>query len=159
MNYRFAFLCLLAALLLTARAELRPDLDYFPSRLHATIYRNWDIVPPERLAAVLQTDVATIRRAGEAMGLTPPSPLTPVEVRRNVEMVLRRNWPLLLRPQIEELLGMSAREMEEFLGKEIFLVSLLSGQPEGLTPLKYEEPDAATQARASWFGRDRKSVV
>ena len=156
MNYRFAFLCLLAAQLVTARAELRPDLDYFPSRLHATIYRNWDIVPHEQLAAVLQTDAATIRRAGEAMGLTPPSPLTPVEVRRNVEMVLRRNWPLLLRPQIEALLGMSAREMEEFLGKEIFLVSLLSGQPEGLTPLKYEEPDAATQARAAWFGRQVK---
>jgi hypothetical protein len=68
------------------------------------------------------------------MGLTPPSPLTPVEVRRNVEMVLRRNWPLLLRPQIEALLGMSAREVEEFLGKEIFLVALLAGQPEGLTP-------------------------
>jgi hypothetical protein len=40
MKYRFAFLCLLAPLVVAARAELRPDLDYFPSRLHATIYRN-----------------------------------------------------------------------------------------------------------------------
>lgn len=146
----------LVALAVESHAELRPDLDYFPSRLHAAIFRNWDIVPPERLASVLQTDVATVRRAGAAMGLTPPPPLTPEEIRRNVEIVLRRNWPLLSRSQIEALLGMTAGEVDEFLSKESFLPALLAGQPDGLTPLKYEPPDAATQARIAWFGRQVK---
>ena len=146
----------LAALAAQSHAQLRPDLDYFPSRLDAVIFRNWDIVPHERLASVLQTDVATVRRAGVAMGLTPPAPLTPEEIRRNVEIILRRNWPLLPRSQIEALLGMTAGEVDEFLGKESFLPALLAGQPEGLTPLKYEPPDAATQARLAWFGRQVK---
>lgn len=149
----FFFLITLAA---ESHAELRPDLDYFPSRLHAVIFRNWDIVPHERLASVLQTDVTTIRQAGATMGLKPPAPLTPEEIHRNVEITLRRNWWLLTRPQIEAMLDMSAREVDEFLSKEAFLPALLASQPDDLTPLKYEAPDSATRARLAWFGRHVK---
>src|SRR5438552_870395 len=134
--------------------ESRADLDYFPSRLHAAIFRNWDIVPHARLAAVLGTDTATIRKDGRAIGLTPPANLTPEEIRRNVEMVLRRNWPLFPRNQIEQLLAYSPKELDEFLGKEIFLRALLAGQPAGLTPLNYAAPDERTRARALWFGKN-----
>ena len=113
----------------------RPDLDYFPSRLHAAIFRNWEIVPSERLAKTLGTDEATIRKAGKALGLKPVPALTREEIRRNVEIVLRRNWGLFPRNQIDQLLGMSAQEVDEFLGKEIFLRELLAAQPDGLTPL------------------------
>ena len=129
----------------------RPDLDYFPSRLHAAIFRNWEIVPRQRLAATLSTDEATIRKTGKALGLTPVPALSPEEILRNVEIVLRRNWGLFPRPQIDQLLGMSAQEVDEFLGKEIFLRALLAGQPDGLTPLSYQAPEARTEARVNWF--------
>src|SRR5688500_6797383 len=80
--------------------EFRPDLDYFPSRLHAAVFRNWDIVPRERLARVLATDVSTLETAGNELGLTKTKPLTTEEIHRNIEMVLRRNWPLFPRNQI-----------------------------------------------------------
>lgn len=130
---------------------IRPDLDYFPSRLHATIFRNWDVVPHDRLAATLKTDSATIRKVGKSLGLKPVPSLTAEETRRNVEIVLRRNWGLLPRPQIDQLLGMQAREVDEFLGKEIFLRALLAAQPNGLTPLHYAKPDATTETRVKWF--------
>jgi hypothetical protein len=132
--------------------QLSAELDYFPSRLHAAIYRNWDIVQHDRLAEVIGTDVATLEKAGKELGLKKVKPLTPEEIRRNVEIVLRRNWPLMPRQQIEQLLGFTAAEVNDFLSKEIFLRALLAGQPGGLTPLQFQEPDVETQARIAWFG-------
>ncbi|MGI8965855.1 MAG: hypothetical protein ACR2H1_07165, partial [Limisphaerales bacterium] len=132
--------------------EIRPDLDYFPSPLHAAIFRNWDIVPLERVAAVLGTDLATLRNAGKTLGLSWPKPLSTEEIRRNVEIVLRRNWALLPRSQIEFLLDYSPKELDEFLSKEIFLRALLANPPADLTLLKYEKPNQQTEARVKWFG-------
>ncbi|MEY2427756.1 MAG: hypothetical protein QOJ40_641 [Verrucomicrobiota bacterium] len=150
----FICLCLIASHITAAPdpQDTRADLDYLPSRLYAVIFRNWDIVPITRLASVLGTDPKTISEAGKAMGLKNPPALTPEEIRRNVEMVLRRNWPLLPQAQIEALLGYTSKELTEFLSKEIFLRALLAAQPEGLTELKYTTPDARTSARLKWFG-------
>ena len=51
--------------------ELPPDLDFFPSRLYAAIFRNWDIVPHERLASVLQGDAQAVEAIGKRLGLPP----------------------------------------------------------------------------------------
>ena len=131
--------------------ELRPDLDYFPSRLHAAVFRNWDIVPHGRLAAVLGTNVATIERLGDDLGLRNFLSFETNQSRRNIELVLRRNWALMPRPQIERLLNFSTAEMDDFLSKEIFLRALLSIPPPGLTGLRYEEPSPEVRARAGWF--------
>ncbi|EEF59094.1 hypothetical protein [Pedosphaera parvula] len=144
-------IAVLACIGLHAAEEIRPDLDYFPSRLYATIYRNWDIVPHERLATVLGTDVTTLHKAGKAMGLSIPESLTPEEIRRNVEMVLRRNWTIIPRNQIEALLDFNPQQFDDFLGKEIFLRALLAAPPADLSPIKYAIPDSATKARLQWF--------
>src|SRR5687768_3759524 len=108
-----AGICLGATQLLSE--EIRPDLDYFPSRLHATIFRNWDIVPHERIAKVLETDISTIERTAKELGLSKTKQLSAEEIRRNIEIVLRRNWPLMPRNQIEGLLNFSPAEFDDFL--------------------------------------------
>ena len=113
----------------TKAEEIRADLDYFPSRLHAAVFRNWDIVPHERLATVLDTDVSALESVGRKLGLPKTKPLTPEEIRRNIEIVLRRNWPLFPRSQIEGLLNFSPAEFDDFLSKEIFLRALLAEPP------------------------------
>src|SRR5690242_16810837 len=98
MRHRFSFFhpvkiyfaCCLLFLLFSVRVvaeQIRPDLDYFPSHLHAAIFRNWDIVPHERLAKVLGTKVSTIEKAGKELGLAKTEPLTQEEIRRNVEII------------------------------------------------------------------------
>src|SRR6476659_6098048 len=112
---RISFLTVFVSLGLCARGEsLNPEIDYFPSRLHAVIYRNWDIVSHERLAGTLGTDIKTIKRAGNGLALPPVTPPTAEESRRNVEIILRRNWGILTRPQIEQLLGYTAAQLDEF---------------------------------------------
>lgn len=148
---RFLFLMTLCATVSTRAEEISAELDYFPSRLHAFVYRNWDVVPHERIATVLQTDVATIERTGKELGLAKTKPLTAEENRRNVEIILRRNWPLVPRKQIEDLLGYSAFQVDDYLNKEIFLRALLAGPPPGLTQLKFDNPDEKTKTRVKWF--------
>ncbi|MDB6028640.1 MAG: hypothetical protein JWM68_4863 [Verrucomicrobiales bacterium] len=149
-----AFVLFLASQFITKAETLPPDLEYFPSRVHAAVFRNWDIVPHDRLAEVLSTDKQTIQRLGKEMGLSIPKPLSAEEVRRNVEMVLRRNWAVFPRQQIEQLLGYRPEELNEFIGKEAFLPALLSSQPVGLETVKYKASDAQTKARAQWFAEN-----
>ncbi|PWU17671.1 MAG: hypothetical protein C5B50_10905 [Verrucomicrobia bacterium] len=134
----------------SARAE-PPGVDYFPSSECAMVFRNWDIVPHEQLARVLHCDKHALRSAGERMGLKVPPELSPSEVRRNVEIVLRRNWGLVPRSQIEALLGYTPQAVDEFLGKEIFLRALLAAQPAGLRELQLPSPQPASERRLQWF--------
>ncbi len=144
----FAFV---VSCLIGAAETLPPDLEYFASRLHAAVFRNWDIVPHERLAKVLSTDKKEVDRLGREMGLTIPRPLSAEEVRRNVEIVLRRNWAIFPRTQIEELLAFTPEQFDDFLGKEIFLRALLANPPTGLARLKYRETTPSVRERAKWF--------
>src|SRR5205814_1606365 len=85
------------------------------------------------------------------MGLAVPKALTAEEVRRNVEIVLRRNWAIFPRTQIEQLLGYTPREFDEFLGKEIFLRALLAGPPDGLKALKFSASAPDVKGKLQWF--------
>ncbi|MDB6056384.1 MAG: hypothetical protein JWO95_228, partial [Verrucomicrobiales bacterium] len=155
-----AFATLIVSLLMvvrgTAGEPIRADLDYFPSRLHAFVFRNWDIVPTERIAKVLGTDVRMVGKVAKSLGLQKAEDVSAEMQRRNVEIIIRRNWPLVPREQIETLLGYSAKELDEFLGKEIFLRALLAGPPPGLIPLKYEEPTPEISQRVKWFNKHVK---
>ena len=45
---------------------------HFPSRIHAYVWRNWQLVPAERLAAVVGARRDEIVRIGHSMGLSGP---------------------------------------------------------------------------------------
>src|SRR5512138_589690 len=52
-------------------------LPHFPDRLHAFVWRNWGLVTPERLAAVVGAQPSDIVSLGKAMGLAGPPRVTP----------------------------------------------------------------------------------
>src|SRR5689334_11566659 len=45
------------------------NFPHFPNRLHAYIWRNWHLVPAERLAKVVGAELSDILRIGKSMGL------------------------------------------------------------------------------------------
>jgi hypothetical protein len=54
------------------------EFQHFPDRLHAFVWRNWEMVSLERMAEVLGTTPEKIRETGESMGL-PPHKQPPTE--------------------------------------------------------------------------------
>lgn len=91
------------------------QLPHFPSRLHAFIWRNWQLVPATRLAKVLNTTKSNVVRMGREMGLEGPPRITSDQQRRSYITVIRRNWHLLPYDQLLELLDWSAEKMHSTL--------------------------------------------
>lgn len=64
---------------------------YFPSRMHAFIWRNWESVALERMAKVLDTTTENVREAGRSMGLPPQHKPGPAFLQRGYISLIRRN--------------------------------------------------------------------
>ena len=47
------------------------ELPHFPSRAHALVFRNWNLVETGRIAAVLGTTPQNLAAVAESMGLPP----------------------------------------------------------------------------------------
>src|SRR5687768_11864203 len=94
---------------------------HFPSRLHAFVWRNWQVVPVERIARVVGAPPGEIERMGRAMGLVGPPEVSADQCRRSHITVIRRNWHLLPYPQLLELLGWTAEELAYALREDDFL--------------------------------------
>ena len=87
------------------------EFPHFPDRLHAFVWRNWQLVPTERLAKVVGTNPREILRIGRAMGLSGPPRITADQQRRSFITVIKRNWHLLPYEQLLALLDWTPEKM------------------------------------------------
>lgn len=122
-------------------------LPHFPDRVHAFVWRNWSLVPKERLATVLGTEPKEVQRMGEAMGLPSKPVITPDQQRRSYLTVIRRNWHLLPYEQLLQLLNWTPEEMAFTLREDDFLYIKLGSHKPKCEPLRYQPPDAKTLQR------------
>jgi hypothetical protein len=120
---------------------------HFPSRLHAFVWRNWPLVPVERMAEVVGARPADIRHLGTAMGLGRPPRITRDQQRRSYITVLRRNWHLLPYEQLLPLLGWTPEEMAYTLREDDFLFIKLGSLKPQCEPLHFQASDAETRQR------------
>ena len=124
------------------------DFPHFPDRLHTFVWRNWTVVPADRLAKVLGTNADKVREIAVSMGL-PESPVLPAVPESRIYItILRRNWHLLPNEQLLTLLDISAEEMAVRLREDDFLFVKLGTKP-ACEPLKYAPPSDAAKARAA----------
>ena len=125
-------------------------LPHFPDRLHAFVWRNWPLVPVERLAAVCGASPAEIVRLGREMGLSGPPRITGDQLRRSYISIIKRNWHLLPYEQLLELLDWSPEQLAYTLREDDFLFVKLGSLKPRCERLKYETPPPAetlTRAR------------
>lgn len=115
-------------------------LPHFPDRLHAFVWRNWQLVPTERLGKVVGAKPADILRVGRAMGLSKPSRITADQQRRSYITVLKRNWHLLPYEQLLDLLAWTPEQMAFTLREDDFLFTKLGNLKPQCEPLKYAPP-------------------
>ena len=136
---------LLLALSLFARAEGPKPLDQFPfpDRLSACVWRNWGLVPSERLAATLGATADEITALAGEMGLKPDPAVLPAWRRKGYITIVRRNWHLLPEEQILQLIDMDAQEFAYRLKEDDFLWHKLGFLKPDCGPLKYTAAEAA----------------
>jgi len=122
---------------------------HFPDRVHAFVWRNWEMVSLERMAEVLGTTAENVNEIGRSMGL--PEHMTPPAeyLQRGYISIIRRNWHLLPYDQLLTLLGWDAEKLAFTLREDDFLWIKLGSLKPACPPLQYTEPNKATKHRCA----------
>lgn len=122
---------------------------HFPSRLHAYVWRNWELVPAARLASVVGASERDVASLAASMGLPPQSGAEAERLRLGAVTVIRRNWHLLPYDQLLDLLGWSAERLAFTLREDDFLFNKLGLLKPRCPALAWEPPgDESTEAVA-----------
>ncbi len=131
------------------------SMPHFPDRLHALVFRNWNVVAVDRIAKVVGATRQQILTIGASMGL-PTSKTIPDEYRNRMYLtVIRRNWHLLPYDQLLELLDLSADELAVILREDDFLYVKLGLLKPKCVPIRYVEPTTEVAEHAARI----KSIV
>ncbi len=159
LNHMIVLACL--ALLATALAQRASAMDlpagptppalsapHFPSRLHTFVWRNWELVPAERMARVLGCKPQDVVAIGRSMGLADPPAVSDDQWRRSYITIIRCNWHLLPYEQMIDLLGWDAAKLAYTLKEDDFLYIKLGRLKPKCAPLRYAAPTDAQAARA-----------
>ncbi len=122
---------------------------HFPNRLHEFVWRNWNVVPPEKIAAVVGASADDITAMAVSMGLPEVAQIPPAMRERGYVSIIRRNWHLLPYAQLLELLDMTAEHLDVMLREEDFLWVKLGRTKPAVEPLHYTAPDEAAKKRVA----------
>ncbi len=128
-------------------------LPHFPDRVHAFVWRNWQLVPPERMATVIGATRGEVVKLGRRMGLQGPPRISRLQQRRSALTVIRRNWHLLPYDQLLQLLGWTAEQMAFALREDDFLFVKLGNLKPRCERLEYRAPDQRTLEREGEMAR------
>ncbi|MBE2205196.1 MAG: hypothetical protein IAE94_12755 [Chthoniobacterales bacterium] len=109
---------------------------HFPTRWQAFIWRNWGLVPLERLAYVLRTSQQTVWDSALEMGLAEAGRNSAdVWLERGFITVIRANWHLLPYAQLLELLDWDEQKLATCLKEDDFLWQKLGCEKPACEPL------------------------
>jgi hypothetical protein len=123
------------------------EVDHFPTRVHAFVWRNWQLVSLETMASVLKTSTANVLEVGKAMGLQDAEEITPEVRERSALSVIRRNWHLLPYDQLLALLGWDAEKLTFALREDDFLFHKLGLLKPKCAPLAWQERTSGIRER------------
>ncbi len=122
---------------------------HFPDRAHEFVWRNWNAVPPPKIAEILGTGVDEVTALAVSMGLPAEAHVPPAMRERGYVSLIRRNWHLLPYEQLLQLLDMTAERLDVMLREEDFLWIKLGRTKPHCEPVHYEAPNEAAKVRAA----------
>lgn len=126
---------------------------HFPDRVHEFVWRNWNVIPPVKLAEVLGTSERKVVALAESMGLPPATGGHAEMLKRGYATIIRRNWHLLPYEQLLQLLDWTPERLGFTLREEDFLWVKLGRLKPACEPLRYREPDEAARLGAARIRR------
>lgn len=127
----------------------RLEYPHFPTLHQLVIWRNAGLVPVERLASTLGTNVDKVKEAAAELGMTFDESLTEIFLERGFQTIIRRNWDILPYEQILDLLQWTPEKLAYILKEDdFFWVKLGFGKPR-CAPVKYRELTCEEQKRTA----------
>lgn len=124
---------------------------HFPSRLHAFIWRNWNLVPVGKMAAVAGATEKQVLGLGRALGLPAPLPVSDEQWSRSYITIIRRNWHLLPKSQLKDLLGWTEEHLEFTLQEDDFLYIKLGSLKPDCEPVTWSASSPAEREGEKWI--------
>jgi len=131
------------------------EVDHFPTRMHAFVWRNWNLVSCEKMGEVIGCSGKEIEKIGKSMGLAGPDAVPEDFKDRLYFTIIRRNWHLLPYPQLLELLEMDEEELYTALKEDDFLFYKLGSLKPDCEPIQYRAPSRDEELRA----REIRSLI
>ena len=132
-------------------------LPHFPDRLHAVLWRNWTLVPAQRIADTVGAPLSDLRKLANEMGLGNPPEISADQIRRTALTVIRRNWHLLPYTQILTLLQWTEEKLAFTLQEDDFLYIKLGSLKPDCPPVRWDpkthDSRVARAARKTWRRR------
>ncbi len=130
--------------------KLALNVPHFPGRLHAFVWRNWNLVPVEKMAKVVGASESQILDLGKALGLSAPLPVSGEQWNRSYITIIRRNWHVLPKAQLKDLLGWSEEHLEFTLQEDDFLYIKLGSLKPECEPVKWSQSTSALKDAEKW---------
>jgi hypothetical protein len=123
---------------------------HFPTPQQAFVWRNWELVPPQRLARVLGARRQDVLALARGMGLRVPAKTDKNWLSRGYCTLIRNNWHLLPYDQLLQLLGWTPEQMRYSLREDDFLYHKLGSLKPAAMPVRYAPltPQQARQTQA-----------
>lgn len=125
------------------------DIPHFPNKVYAVIWRNWNLVPVERMAETLQCSPKDVLEMGMDLGLPAPMDVPASYDKQMYITVVRRNWHLLPYDQLLTLLNMKADELAIALKEDDFLFVKLGNLKPECDPVLFNAPSEEAKQQAS----------
>lgn len=124
---------------------------HFPHPVYAFIWRNWTLVPINRISEVLNTDAAEVLDEAKKLGLSNPPPISEEQFNRSYLTVIRRNWHLLPEEQLLILLGWTKEQLEFTLVEDDFFYVKLGNLKPECAPLSLNDFKKVDPKKLDWF--------
>ena len=129
---------------------------HFPTVWQAVVWRNWNLIAPEKLAELLHTSQETVRQAAAALGL-PPEDRSKLDDWKHSGYIalIRRNWELLPYSQLLTLLDWTPERMMFTLREDDFLWSKVGFRKPDAEEVRYRpltpEESVETERIRMWM--------
>ena len=102
------------------RLDKKLELEHFPSRFHAAVFRLWETVSCQKLAEALGTTADVIKNTAEEMGLPEQKYIDKWE-KRGYITTIKNAWHILPYEQLLTLLGWNEEQLATVLKEDDFL--------------------------------------
>lgn len=123
--------------------------DYFPTVWQAVLFRNWGLMPVERLAAVLGTDESTLREEAEKLGLDGKADADENWITRGYLTIIRENWHLLPFEDICTLLNITDEHLAFLLKEDDFMWHKMGQVKPFCRPARYKPTTQEQETRTA----------